>query len=380
MIPNGESCASAVALLKFSNHAMTNPALMALQNTSNAFTAENPRLLLNMNEMRAISDYIVDLVVFGKNANQNKSDVLEQLCPMFASRKYILHEDNQPNGEDGTLSYCHQAAAQPRAFHPDGFQVSPPTPGYENICTGQHLLPMVTAGNSDDESKWEPPPKKPKEDVPEQGADGSENPDGGDQSDEDLDPDDDPNGVSGQNDNEESEQGNECFLSYMGQTKSKTHEGNLKQLSTLAEQQPFSGELGVSGVQNMADLILSRTGIYDWELRDLSTTFVCEKHERELGLYGRSLEKSFPQVKLKRGQRQPQCNIPNIDGMTYHSHAVAAAYGRHNPSVVSKEESMALLKKKHTFVPVGTGNSTIIIVTLELFMPVLLLLRTVHFS
>lgn len=101
------------------------------------------------------------------------------------------------------------------------------------------------------------------------------------------------------------------------------------------------------GVDNLADLVLARgDGQFNWQERDLDTTFVCKKHYREIATH--VWAQNLPRF-LQRGEKKLKCNVPHIAGFQAHEPRVVGQ------KFASKEMSKALLKIKAVFVPVGQG-------------------------
>lgn len=106
------------------------------------------------------------------------------------------------------------------------------------------------------------------------------------------------------------------------------------------------------GAENLADLILSRGGIFNGMQRNLETMYVCPLHKRALG-EGWTEDESNRPIKKHGSKRSERCNVPRgIEGFIDHIKLVFA----HRGAYVSKDQSEAILNQKHKFVPLGTGN------------------------
>lgn len=126
-------------------------------------------------------------------------------------------------------------------------------------------------------------------------------------------------------------------------------EGDLQPMTELVPILPPEEEK--FGTTNLADLILTRAGIFDVTLEKLATLHICPKHRNELGLGWTSDTKNRPRAKVRR-ENKLKCNMPkDLSGFT--DHAIVLA----KPSTyLLKEEAKAVIMQKNTLVPVGTGN------------------------
>lgn len=122
--------------------------------------------------------------------------------------------------------------------------------------------------------------------------------------------------------------------------------GDLHKLSAMLNMAPPRG--ASFGAESMADVILSRSGIFDDQL-NLEHMHICSKHRDALGS---QWEQNRPTVRRK-GERFPKCNMPALHGFTQ-PHG-ASVIGRR---MLQKEQSIALWRKLVVFVPLGTGKST----------------------
>lgn len=123
-IGNGNRNLKAIVLIYNKNHAF------------NEFTIKKgePRIKIT-NDMKAtIREYIVDMVVYGRQAQNDKCQLFEDIYPDFINRKYALREYDQENKEDLSLNHCSLDGA---AFAPEKFRLGKKTPGTENDCTGR---------------------------------------------------------------------------------------------------------------------------------------------------------------------------------------------------------------------------------------------------
>lgn len=75
-----------------------------------------------------------------------------------------------------------------------------------------------------------------------------------------------------------------CFVQQpinLGPRTSCPANSNYRKLSELVQAAAANQE--GAGASNMADLILSRSGIFDWSSRDLDQLYVCDHHYKKLG-------------------------------------------------------------------------------------------------
>ena len=109
-------------------------------------------------------------------------------------------------------------------------------------------------------------------------------------------------------------------------------------------------DIGVSGVDNEADLILSRAGIFDWRQQPLSQLSLCTNHYNMLS---RRFSRHRPT--LKRGPKRflkcaatdvPAAGIQHPDGKVANNH------------FVTKEQAQVLLEKNGILVHVGDGKNS----------------------
>lgn len=106
--------------------------------------------------------------------------------------------------------------------------------------------------------------------------------------------------------------------------------------------------IGVSGVDNEADLILSRAGIFDWRQQPLSELSLCKNHYVMLG---RRFSRRRPF--MKRGAKLLlKCVAPDIPAAGI-QHAAAGRLA--NNHFVAKEQAQVLLEKNGILVHVGDG-------------------------
>lgn len=105
------------------------------------------------------------------------------------------------------------------------------------------------------------------------------------------------------------------------------------------------------GTQNLADLILARSGIFDYQEADLANMQVCRNHHSELGL-GWTENPSNRPKKRTTSKKYFKCNVPALEGIAEHD-SVFAKPGPHG--FVTKVQANAIWTQKRVFVPVGTG-------------------------
>lgn len=132
-------------------------------------------------------------------------------------------------------------------------------------------------------------------------------------------------------------------------TKSECDGGDLRLMSDVANNPVPPGER--YGATDMADLILSRGGIFNQNKRNLNNIQICQKHEKE---YGRDWTKSSKNRPRRKILDFPfKCNLPNWPGFTAAHDVVSAALN----VFLTKEQSETLsLEQSGVFVPLGTGK------------------------
>lgn len=130
-------------------------------------------------------------------------------------------------------------------------------------------------------------------------------------------------------------------------TTSQCGPGELQKMSELiAVEVPTEERYGSS---NKADLILSRSGIFDSVQRNLENLFICAKHRDELSTDWSKINRP---IKVTSGKRGPRCDMPCMEGVNPHK-SVFAKSG----AFLTKEQSQAILLQRHMFVPLGTGKN-----------------------
>ena len=112
---------------------------------------------------------------------------------------------------------------------------------------------------------------------------------------------------------------------------------------------------GVTGVENEADLILSRAGIFDWRQQPLSQLSVCNSH---YAILGRRFSRDRPA--LKRGSKRIlKCAAPDIpDAGLQHAGGTTVAKGGY---YITKEQAQVLMEKHGILARVGDGTSVSIL-------------------
>lgn len=131
--------------------------------------------------------------------------------------------------------------------------------------------------------------------------------------------------------------------------KTACDDGDHTKLSIIATEPHLEEDL--YGAANMADLILSRGGIFDSQRRDLDDIHICQKHHDEFGL---GWSQKLANRPLKKGPNQLACAIPKgLAGFSDHKRATLA-----QPRVfVNKEQSEAIYVQKNALAPAGTGKT-----------------------
>lgn len=125
--------------------------------------------------------------------------------------------------------------------------------------------------------------------------------------------------------------------------------GQAHDLSELKNQVPPEDKR--FGTRNLADLILARSGIFDYQEADLANFQICRKHLSELGIGWTDIRSNRPE-KTSGSKRYFKCNMPALEGIAEHGSVFAAA-GQHG--FVTKLQANAIWTQKHVIVPVGTG-------------------------
>lgn len=127
--------------------------------------------------------------------------------------------------------------------------------------------------------------------------------------------------------------------------KSACDTGERIQLSDVAGEAIPDADL--YGAPNMGDLILSRGGIWRY---DLDKTYICQKHRNDFGVGWSTERKNRP---LKFGTGDLVCNMPKeLDGFNDHKKAAKAEPG----TFLSREQSKAVYDQKQALAPAGTGK------------------------
>ncbi len=88
---------------------------------------------------KMLKDHVVDLVVYGSDADTNRCLIFEELHRPFVvplQRQYMLREID-PEQVDLSLNRC---TIRSDGFLPESFRLGQPTPGAENDCTGEKLI------------------------------------------------------------------------------------------------------------------------------------------------------------------------------------------------------------------------------------------------
>jgi hypothetical protein len=92
-------------------------------------------------------------------------------------------------------------------------------------------------------------------------------------------------------------------------------DGALQDLASL-KSQPVPADKKF-GSENVADLILARSGIFDYDQSDLDKMQVCPKHATKLGLGWTDIRTNRP----PKGASGLKCNVPDIDWTEKISHS-----------------------------------------------------------
>ncbi len=134
---------------------------------------------------------------------------------------------------------------------------------------------------------------------------------------------------------------------------SVTSEEDLLSLETLRGTTIADGEKTASGIDNEADLILSRgAGIFDWWRRDLTKKIFCPHHHAVLSRLGRHWN-FYAKQKILGKRKDLACTIPVLPGVEEsHEESVFAKKNLH----LAKSASEAILEQKEVLVPVGAGE------------------------
>ncbi len=243
VIPNGEQCPIIVMLLNSSAKALLDEYL----NNNDA------SIMLGKENIPILAAALKDMVVFSQGATSNRVELVEMLVPAVAGRHYILQNHQ---ALESSMSRCSQWPLDQKAILPNAFQLSVPTPGAQNVC--RHMQPSlgVPAGG-EQEREGGPPCKKPRRDgsgfhqTNEQRQSASDVAEGNGQED-----------AGRQQPMARFETmatlDHVCFMTYLvsGEGRSPC-EGVLTSMDELAREQiPADAEDMVSGIVNMADLVL----------------------------------------------------------------------------------------------------------------------------
>lgn len=125
--------------------------------------------------------------------------------------------------------------------------------------------------------------------------------------------------------------------------------GELQKISNLIGQQVSADK--AFGTQNVADLVLSRGGIFDYEQQNLENIHVCALHRNQLGTGWTEIPSNRPNKRA--GTRTAErCNIPTIAGFKDHTTTVFS----HPSSYVAKAYAAAVMNQKSVLIPLGTGK------------------------
>lgn len=146
---------------------------------------------------------------------------------------------------------------------------------------------------------------------------------------------------------------------FLGVSKTECGQGPLESLSTL-KSEPVPQRAGRLGADNMADLILSRGGIFNYDKRNLDNHYICPKHKDE---YGADWLNQQPKTRGGSGQMVAKCNAPDLpsyfmrDGTNEVKPVTHQGATQSDESAdMTKQESQLLLGQLHKFVPLGTGK------------------------
>lgn len=85
--------------------------------------------------LEQLTEYLIDLVVFGENKTCAQCKLFEKINDEFALKKYLL--PTTPANKDISLNRC---GIESTGFLPEKFKLGKHTPGKPNDCTGPHFL------------------------------------------------------------------------------------------------------------------------------------------------------------------------------------------------------------------------------------------------
>lgn len=105
------------------------------------------------------------------------------------------------------------------------------------------------------------------------------------------------------------------------------------------------------GAENLAQLLLFRSGIFDEQI-NTENFYICPKHHQSLG--AKWIEN---RPTTKRGtERVLRCNMPPLPGLPdlpAHTHAI----GITGPKALQADGSVTIWRQQGVFVPLGTGKN-----------------------
>lgn len=151
------------------------------------------------------------------------------------------------------------------------------------------------------------------------------------------------------------EQPNKCFVSEfgidLGKSCSAEPPEELLKLSSFKDK-GIGGIDGVdgSGIDNEADLILSRAGIFDWRQQPLKHMHVCKRHYQMLG---RRFRETTQRVVVKQ-KKVFACGAPYITAVADKHPSGTKVPAAH--LYVTKEHSQVMMEKQQLLVAVGDGK------------------------
>ena len=137
-----------------------------------------------------------------------------------------------------------------------------------------------------------------------------------------------------------------CFVQLpinIGDRSDCPSDSNIMKMADLTQM-----PVGDYGAKNMADLILSRSGIFDWNTRNLENLHVCEHHFKMLG---QDWLKNQP---TKGREKKRICAVPFISNGPVHGSDVLA------DRFVTREQAIKVYKQKHVFLKLGTGKCSFV--------------------
>lgn len=127
--------------------------------------------------------------------------------------------------------------------------------------------------------------------------------------------------------------------------------GQLQKMSDVKREAAATRPGVAYGADNMADVILSRLGIFDYDKWNLDGMNICIKHKKELGSEWEAHGNNRP--KMSQRDNQPRCNVPSIEGFPAQHQTNRPLIGSYR---LSKEQSKAIFTQKHRLVPIGAGK------------------------